>query len=70
MFVSANIGQALVDDIHDPHRRIELWGEGFRYYDLKRLAQPLDPDRSQLTQPRQPVVCLKLAGGRIRDGPS
>ncbi|MDQ3277735.1 MAG: RagB/SusD family nutrient uptake outer membrane protein, partial [Bacteroidota bacterium] len=23
-------------------RRIELWGEGFRFYDLKRLNQPLD----------------------------
>jgi len=38
---SANTGQALVDEIMT-HRRIELWGEGFRYYDLKRLAQPLD----------------------------
>jgi len=31
----------LIDEIMT-HRRIELWGEGFRYYDLKRLAQPLD----------------------------
>ena len=23
-------------------RRIELWGEGFRFLDLKRLGQPLD----------------------------
>lgn len=23
-------------------RRVELWGEGFRFYDLKRLNQPLD----------------------------
>lgn len=23
------------------HRRIELWGEGFRYFDLKRLNQPV-----------------------------
>lgn len=38
---SSNSGQALVDEIMI-QRRIELWGEGFRYFDLKRLAQPLD----------------------------
>ena len=26
-------------------RRIELWGEGFRFYDLKRLNLPLDRNR-------------------------
>jgi hypothetical protein len=26
-------------------RRIELWGEGFRFYDLKRLDLPLDRSR-------------------------
>ncbi len=29
------IGQALIDEIFF-HRRIELWGEGFRFTDLKR----------------------------------
>jgi hypothetical protein len=24
------------------HRRVELWGEGFRFYDLKRTNSPLD----------------------------
>lgn len=38
---SANTGQALVDEILI-QRRVELWGEGFRYYDLKRLNLPLD----------------------------
>jgi hypothetical protein len=40
---SGNTGQALIDEIL-LHRRIELWGEGFRYFDLKRLGQPLVRD--------------------------
>ncbi|AXY75527.1 RagB/SusD family nutrient uptake outer membrane protein [Paraflavitalea soli] len=38
---STNTGQALVDEILI-HRRVELWAEGFRFYDLKRLNQALD----------------------------
>lgn len=34
-------GTALVNDIMI-NRRVELWGEGFRYLDLKRLNLPLD----------------------------
>ncbi len=37
---STNTGQALIDEIMF-NRRIELWGEGFRFTDLKRLNQPL-----------------------------
>jgi starch-binding outer membrane protein, SusD/RagB family len=37
---STNTGQALIDEILF-NRRIELWGEGFRFTDLKRLNQPL-----------------------------
>lgn len=39
--LSTNSGQALIDEIM-LHRRIELWGEGFRWLDLKRLNVPLD----------------------------
>lgn len=38
---STNTGTALINEILF-NRRIELWGEGFRYLDLKRLNQPLD----------------------------
>ena len=39
--LSTNTGQALIDEILI-QRRVELWGEGFRFYDLKRLNLPLD----------------------------
>lgn len=39
--LSTNSGQALKDEI-ELQRRIELWGEGFRFYDLKRLNKALD----------------------------
>jgi starch-binding outer membrane protein, SusD/RagB family len=39
--LSANSGQALIDEILI-QRRVELWAEGFRFYDLKRLNQPLN----------------------------
>jgi hypothetical protein len=38
---STNAGTALTDEIM-VNRRVELWGEGFRYLDLKRLNLPLD----------------------------
>ncbi|WP_421941904.1 RagB/SusD family nutrient uptake outer membrane protein [Pedobacter sp.] len=38
---STKTGTALVDEIM-VNRRVELWGEGFRYLDLKRLNLPLD----------------------------
>ena len=39
--LSTNSGQALIDEIMF-NRRIELWGEGFRFTDLKRLDLPLN----------------------------
>lgn len=39
--LSTKTGDALIDEIMT-QRRIELWGEGFRFYDLKRLDLPLD----------------------------
>lgn len=39
--LSSNTGDALIDEILT-QRRIELWGEGFRFYDLKRNNLPLD----------------------------
>jgi starch-binding outer membrane protein, SusD/RagB family len=39
--LSTNTGQALIDEIM-LNRRIELWGEGFRFTDLKRLNLPLN----------------------------
>ncbi|MBL7708771.1 MAG: RagB/SusD family nutrient uptake outer membrane protein [Chitinophagaceae bacterium] len=39
--LSTNSGQALIDEIM-VQRRVELWGEGFRFYDLKRTNSPLD----------------------------
>lgn len=43
--LSANTGEALIEEIMT-QRRIELWGEGFRFYDLKRLNLPLDRNGS------------------------
>lgn len=37
---SGNTGTALAEEVMN-HRRIELWGEGFRWFDLKRLNLPL-----------------------------
>lgn len=39
--LSTNSGQALINEILF-NRRIELWGEGFRFTDLKRLNLPLN----------------------------
>lgn len=39
--LSTNTGDNLVNEVY-LQRRIELWGEGFSYFDLKRLKLPLE----------------------------
>jgi len=52
---STKIGTALIDEIMI-QRRIELWGEGFRFLDLKRLNQPLDRTNSN----HDPLVSVQM----------
>jgi hypothetical protein len=42
---SVNVGDALIDEIM-LHRRMELWGEGFRFFDLKRTNAALKRDHT------------------------
>lgn len=42
---STATGDALINEIMT-HRRVELWGEGFRFTDLKRLNLPLDRENA------------------------
>jgi hypothetical protein len=39
--LSTNTGAALINEVMH-HRRVELWGEGFRFLDLKRTNSDLD----------------------------
>jgi starch-binding outer membrane protein, SusD/RagB family len=39
--LSTNTGAALLEEIRT-HRKIELWGEGFAFFDMKRWNQPLN----------------------------
>ena len=40
-YTTTNSGEALIEEVMT-NRRIELWGEGFRWFDLKRLGLPND----------------------------
>jgi hypothetical protein len=61
---STSIGQTLIDEIM-VHRRVEFWGEGFRFFDLKRLNQDLDrttvPNYASVS-----VALMKMPAGDIR----
>ncbi|MBN8821378.1 MULTISPECIES: RagB/SusD family nutrient uptake outer membrane protein [unclassified Spirosoma] len=46
--LSTKTGNDLIDEILF-HRRVELWGEGFRFTDLKRLNQPLNRNGANLS---------------------
>jgi hypothetical protein len=59
---SANIGQALKDEI-SVQRRLELWGEGFRFFDLKRAN--LAVDRSGSNHDAALALVLKIPAGGI-----
>ena len=52
---SNNTGTALIEEILF-QRRCELWGEGFRFTDLKRLNQSLDRTNSNHEQ----SICIQL----------
>src|SRR5690606_25647713 len=43
--LSANSGEALIDEII-LQKRIEMWGEGFAWFDLKRLNKGVDRNYS------------------------
>lgn len=47
---SVSTGQALIDEIYF-QRRVELWGEGVSWFDLKRLNLPLDRSSGNSTHP-------------------
>lgn len=59
---SANTGQALKDEI-SIQRRLELWGEGFRFFDLKR--QNLALDRSGSNHDAALASIIKVAAGAV-----
>jgi hypothetical protein len=52
---STNTGPALLNEILF-QRSIELWGEGFRFYDLKRMNLGLDRNRYTFLQSYQKNV--------------
>lgn len=61
--LSTNSGQALIDEILT-QRRIELWGEGFRFTDLKRLN--MDMDRRDTNHDQSVCTILHVPAGDSR----
>ena len=60
---STNTGQALIDEIM-LNRRLELWGEGFRFTDLKRLNLPVD--RTGANHQTSLSVITNIPAGDVR----
>lgn len=61
---SWNKSSVVVDDVL-LQRRIELWGEGFSYFDLKRLYKGIDRTYEGSNH-RSPDALLKIPAGDIR----
>ena len=59
--LSTQTGNDLLNEILF-QRRIELWGEGFRFYDLKRLNLPLDRHRHKFL----PAYQKNVAAGDVK----
>lgn len=62
--LSTNSGQALIDEIM-LHRRVELWGEGFRFTDLKRTNSDLNRTIVPNTNPTISVTMNVPAGDKL-----
>jgi hypothetical protein len=62
--LSVNSGQALIDEIMF-HRRVELWGEGFRWLDLKRTNEPLNRNLAPNTNPTISLQMTVPAGDKL-----
>jgi starch-binding outer membrane protein, SusD/RagB family len=60
---SSSSGPALINEILI-QRRIELWGEGFRFFDLKRLNQPLDRTNANHQQSLASVLTIPAGDPR------
>ncbi len=61
--MSANTGADLLNEIYF-QRRIELWGEGHRFLDLKRLNMPLD--RNGANHNAAAAVLFDVPAGDVR----
>lgn len=64
--MSTNVGQALIDEII-LQKRIELWGEGVTFLDIKRLKQGIDrrgsnhrSDAIVVAGPEDPIFTYKI----------